>query len=167
MPARRRSPPQRLLAAFLLCLAALLGAALLPWFFLPSVAFADLAAASILMGLLWMLVGWFLAPSVETYVGQGAMKGFPIIGPTFANPERNPAVMTDLADRMSRQTDLGILSAGLGLALIALGVAFYTVPMVGFAAGSVGVGAVLVLLWRASPRLARPNDPPVHPPSEP
>lgn len=155
---RRASSALRLLTWFALSVVAVLGVAGALSVLLPEVAAEDVATASIVLGLAWMLVGWFLTPSVETYVGQGAVEGVPIIGPTFANPQRNPAVLADLTDRLSRQTDLGLVSAALGFGLMVVGFSFYVTPAAGFGAGLVCLAVVLAVLWRSS-RSLRPRAP--------
>ncbi len=93
-----------------------------------------LVSGSIALGVLWIAVGWVFAPSVETYLGQGAFEGFPIIGPSWANPARTPPVMDDLARKLSRETDVGLGVAALGFVLMSLGFVTYLAPTVGVVA---------------------------------
>lgn len=58
----------------------------------------------------------------------------PIIGPSWANPERNPAVMEDLGRKLGPQTDLGVILAGFGFVLMSIGFVAYVFPVVGLAA---------------------------------
>ncbi len=143
---------QRLLAGFLVTtLLALFLILALPAL-LPSALVSVstfLTAACILLGLVWLLVGYAFTPTVETYLGQGAMEGVPIIGPLFANPERNPPVLTDLAWKLSAQTDAGIVLAALGFGLMTAGFAFYLAPAVGFVILAVLLLAVAVVLLLA------------------
>ncbi len=116
-------------------------------------------AGCIVLGLGWVLLGWFLTPSVETYIGQGAMEGFPIIGPSFANPQRNEPVMNDLARKLSQQTDAGIASAGLGFLLMLVGGVYDAVPILGLIALLTFVAAALALLLLAFLPARRPAAP--------
>ncbi len=158
MPMRARTTDfQRFLAAFLLTTLAAVAVVLALSARTPLAATEvppSLAAACILVGLIWVLVGYVLTPTVETYLGQGAMKGVPIIGPSFANPQRSRPVLADLAWKLSVQTDAGILVAVLGFALMTAGFLFYLAPGVGLlilAALLVVVAAVLVLTWFGRP----------------
>lgn len=106
-------------------------------------------AAAILLGLLWILVGWIFTPSVETYLGQGRSFSFPIIGPSFANPQRNPAVMEDLGRKLGADTDLGLLLAGLGFALMSIGFVAFFLPVLALAAVAVFTILVGLICFRA------------------
>ncbi|HYM39915.1 MAG TPA: hypothetical protein VEY12_07205 [Thermoplasmata archaeon] len=98
-----------------------------------------LVASCILLGLAWSIGGWILAPSVETYLGQGALEGRPVIGPSFANPERNRPVLEDLGGKLAGSTDVGIAAAVLGFLLMFTGGLTYVLPW----AGLVALGVLL------------------------
>lgn len=107
----------------------------------------------ILLGLGWAIVGWLLAPSVETYLGQGALEGRPVIGARFANPERNRPVLADLAGKLSGETDSGIVLASLGFVLLIVGGLYYAMPPLGpmaVVAYLVGVFVLLLLAFLPS-----------------
>lgn len=154
----RASRLTELLAAFLGCVVFVLVLALVVPVLLPAAPGAFAIGACILLGLAWMIVGWLFVPSVETYIGQGAMRGVPIIGPSFANPERSAPVMEDLAWKLSSQTDVGIVLAVLGFLLMSVGFVFSLDPAAGlallvvFGIGlGVALGAVLAPPRRRAP----------------
>lgn len=123
-----------------------------------------LAAGWILVGLGWVVVGYLLAPTVSTFLGPGAswVRGGapPAVWPSSALPEANPQVVSDLAEKLSRGTDLGVLVAVLGIALFTAGVVAYVNSLIGAVAGMLILVAVAVL-WRggASPRSLRTRGP--------
>ncbi len=144
----RPTPPRRLLAWFSLSLAMLMAVAV-GFGLLDAGGVAAAAGVSgpacVFLGLVWVVLGWILSPSVETYVGPGAVRGIPIIWPSSAQPERNQAVLQDLAWKLSSQTSLGIVSAVLGFILMLVGFAFYLSPLAGYAAGFAYLAAMAVV----------------------
>lgn len=126
-----------LLGLFVLTILVVLLAAFIP----PLLGIVTLGAVTlpfvetaVFLGLVWLVLGWMFTPSVETYLGQGRAQSVPIIGPSFANPERNPAVIQDLGRKLGPQTDVGVILAGFGLALMSIGFVAYVFPVVGLAA---------------------------------
>ncbi len=150
----RPTPPRRLLTWFSLSLALVMAVAV--GLGLLEAGGAAAAAgvsgpACFFLGLVWVVLGWILSPSVETYVGPGAVRGIPIIWPSSAQPERNPPVLQDLARKLSSQTSLGIVSAALGFVLMLVGFTFYLSPLAGYVAGFAylaAMAAVALYLFR-------------------
>ena len=92
---------------------------------------AAVLAATTVLGLAWLILGWAFVPSVETYLGPGASRGIPILSPSLAIPERNSPVLKDLKSKLSGQTDMGIAFALLGFLLMVVGFLFYAAPTLG------------------------------------
>ncbi len=145
----RLAPLQKILLGFLASVAVILLIALVPPILSlasPSSLSIPVAGACALLGIVWIIVGWLFAPSVEAYIGQGAVRGHPIIGPSFANPERSEPVMKDLAWRLSSQTDAGIVIAALGFVLLSMSVTYYADQFAGLVGLLVCATAFAVVL---------------------
>ena len=92
------------------------------------------SAGCIFLGLAWLVLGFLLAPNVETFMSPGAVRGTPILWPGSARPEPNEEVIQDLGEKLSSGTDLGIATAALGAVLFLVGVILYLAPVIGLVA---------------------------------
>ncbi len=93
------------------------------------------SAGCIFLGLAWLVLGFLLAPSVETFMSPGTGgRAPPILWPGSARPEPNQEVIEDLGEKLSSGTDLGIATAALGAVLFLVGVIFYLAPVMGLVA---------------------------------
>lgn len=125
-------------------------------------AFGDyLAGGWIFAGVAWVLAAFLASPNVSTYLGPGGypVRGGapPIVVPAFAIPERNPQVLADLGEKLSRGADLAALLAILGVLLLVAGILASVNPWLGVAAAAGLLVLVALLAGAAAGHPAAPH----------
>ncbi len=115
---------------------------------------ATLSTGAIVLGLIWIAVGFLFGSSVNAYVGPGSyVRAPPFVYPGSAIPERSPEVLKDLAGKLSDPQGLSVVFAILGVLILLLGIATYASPLLGFfgVAALAGAVASLLILTRPGP----------------
>ncbi len=108
---------------------------------------------AILSGIMWMIAGFLVASSTNTYLGPGAVgrRAPPIVWPADALPVRSEAVLKDLTLKLADPQSLSILFVTLGVFGVLAGFVAYASAALGVIAISIVAAAVAVLLLATGP----------------